>query len=103
MPYLPVNGTEIITRMDNWVKAFGADPLTALKTFDFKTVGLVGAGIFIAVILIDLIGYMFAAFSGNRRSYVPYSRSAVDYVTDAWDNRQSNHIGEYYDPYARSR
>ena len=103
MVSLALSATALVSRMDGWMRSFGADPLTALKSFDFKTVGLVGAGILLVILVIDLIGYAFAAYNGTRRSYVPVSRSVVDLATDTWDNRHSNLIGDYFDPYARSR
>jgi len=98
-----MNITEVVTRMDSWATKLGKDPIAALLSINFKAVGLVGATIILAVVIIDLIGYLFASYNGTSRSYVPYSRSAVDFLVDAWDNKKYNHIGEYYDPYARSR
>ena len=103
MPSLLPTSTEIATTVDNWVRRFGADPLSALKSFDLKTVGLVGAGVVLVVLLFEFLGYIYAVFKGNSRSYVPYSRKFFDLATDAWDNRSSNVIGEYFDPYSRSR
>lgn len=95
--------TALASRMDGWARSLGTNPIKALKTFDFKTVGIVGAGILITVLLIDLIGYLFAAYNGTRRSYVPVSRNIVNLATGAWDNRSSNLIGDYFNPYVRSR
>lgn len=92
-----------MSQVENGIRRFGADPFSLLKTIDFKTVGLVGAGILVAVLLIDLIGYMYAAYRGTSREYVPYSRSFAIMAADAWDNRENNVIGQYYDPYTRAR
>ncbi|KAF2346499.1 hypothetical protein FHG87_022745 [Trinorchestia longiramus] len=89
--------------MNDGIRRFGVDPIAALKNINFKTVGLVGAGILLAVLLIDLLGYLYAAYKGSSKQYVPYSRSLAIMAADAWDNRSSNAIGEFYDPYARAR
>lgn len=93
----------IVNQVDAWVQQFGLDPYGALKSIPFKTVGVVGVGIIIAILIIDLLGYMFAAYAGTSRSYRPYSRTAIDFLVDAWENKHYNYIGEYYDPYAQSR
>lgn len=101
MPGLKLN--DLVDRADTFMTTFTRDPLGALSTIDFKTVGVVGGAILLTIVLIDLVGYLFAAYNGTRRSYVPYSKSAVDFLVDAWDNKNYNYVGEYYDPYARAR
>jgi len=102
MPSLPASSTALMEQVQDWVRTSAADPFKALHTIPFKTVGLVGAAVIFTILIIDLLGYLFATFEGSRRSYVPFSRSMLDAVTDAWDDRHSNFIGDYYDPYARS-
>lgn len=99
------NGTEIAERVDHWVRAFGADPLNVLQKFNYKNVAIIGAATALLVILVDLVGYLWAAFKGTRRSYIPYSRSIFDFASDAWEDRNSNGIGEYLtlSPYTKSR
>ena len=101
MPGIKMN--DLIQKADAFVQRFGADPYMALKTIPFKTVGVVGVGIIATILIIDLIGYLFSAYSGTARSYRPYSRSAIDFFVDSWENKKYNYIGEYYDPYAQSR
>ena len=93
----------LFAALEAGLRSLGADSFTALKGIDFKTVGFVGAGILLAVLIIDLIGYLFASYDGRGDLYVPYSRSLAVMAADAWENRQDNYIGEIYDPYARAR
>jgi hypothetical protein len=99
----PSTTGELFTTVNDGIKRFGADPIAALKSFNLKTVGLVGAGILVAVLVIDLLGYLYAVYKGTAKKYIPYSRSLVLTAADAWENRSSNFIGEFYDPYARGR
>ena len=95
--------TSLFSVFENGLRSFGTDPFSVLKNIDFKTVGLVGVGILIAVLIIDLIGYLIAGYQGKAGDFVPYSRSLAVMAADAWENRQDNYIGEVYDPYARAR
>lgn len=95
--------TGLFGHIENGIRRFGVDPLSALKSFDFKTIGFVGAGILLAVLVVDLLGYLYAAYQGTSRSYVPYTSKLALFAADAWDNRHENAIGDYYDPYARAR
>ena len=99
----PVPSTSLFSVFENGLRSFGTDSFNALKNIDFKTVGLVGVGILLAVLIIDLIGYLIASYQGKSDVFVPYSRSLAVMAADAWENRQDNYIGEIYDPYARAR
>ena len=101
MTHRGVSPNSLMTRFDEWFGSLTTDPVRTLTNAPIKTIGLVGAGIVLTVLIIDLLGYLIAYVSGKKSSYVPFSRNAIDKITSFWDNRHSNMIGDYLDPYSR--
>jgi len=56
-------------------------------------------GVVLGVLLLDLIGYLFALVSGSRSSYQSVSRSLLRSAAGAWEERDSNILGEWVAPY----
>jgi len=89
----------LVSQSDRAARAFGWDPVAALSTVPFKTLGLVGVGVVLGVLLLDLILYLIASISGGRSSYQSLSRSLLGSAASAWEERDSNILGEWIAPY----
>ena len=86
---MPVNATGLLLT-DDWIKGALSDPLAAVKTLDVKTVAMVGVGVMLVVLAIDLVAFLLASVSGNRRSFAPLSTSALEALLHHW--RRPHHI-----------
>jgi len=89
----------LVSPSERAARAFGWDPISALSKVPFKTLGVVGVGVVLGVLLLDLIGYLFAMVSGSRSSYQSVSRSLLRSAAGAWEERDSNILGEWVAPY----
>jgi len=99
-PTLPPAPLSLLSQFDAWVGQVTTDPLRTLQTAPVTTLAIVGVGVVVGVLLVDLLTYLLAVVSGTRSSYVPFSRNAFEKIFNLWDNRGDNFIGDLMgDPY----